>query len=152
MMTSLEFLLLSSLRRGEIDLDRDLDLRFLAFLASFFSFLAFLSAFRRFFSNNSLICKSRIFLSYTNVRNMGSKSEILCQLPVLILESRMWTNLLSRLYLQWKDALEYIPVYRWLLEFVELYHWILMVYFKNDYFSLKQAFKQPLKKGLFEKG
>ena len=60
----LEFRRRSSLRRGEFDLDRDLDLdlRFLAFFASFLSFLAFLSALRRFFSNNSLICKSRIFL------------------------------------------------------------------------------------------
>jgi len=72
---NLEFRRRSSLRRGEFDLDRDLDLdlRFLAFLASFFSFLAFLSALRRFFSNNSLICKSRIFLSFRIFKKKNSK-------------------------------------------------------------------------------
>ena len=74
----LEFRRRSSLRRGEFDLDRDLDLdlRFLAFLASFFSFLAFLSALRRFFSNNSLICKSRIFLSFRIFKKKFEKKSV----------------------------------------------------------------------------
>ena len=105
----LEFRRRSSLRRGEFDLDRDLDLdlRFLAFFASFLSFLAFLSALRRFFSNNSLICKSRIFLSFQIFKKFSLKI--------------IWTNLLLKLCLLSKDVLEYILAGRLFLEFVELY-------------------------------
>ena len=105
----LEFRRRSSLRRGEFDLDRDLDLdlRFLAFFASFLSFLAFLSALRRFFSNNSLICKSRIFLSFRIFQEFSLKI--------------IGTNLLLKLCLLSKDVLEYILAGRLFLEFVELY-------------------------------